>query len=165
MERHEIPTARFAVVHSLSQARANRSISFRAASWSKPTGSLPVKVWSSATIRGRCADRSERVVNEKNLIPGGGTDVVLEERMTGREVSVFAISDGRAMIPIAAACDYKRAGDDDRGPNTGGMGAYSPPARLPRQHPRGSCASGDSSVPSCAAVPKTKSTVEYSTSA
>jgi phosphoribosylamine--glycine ligase len=51
--------------------------------------------------------------------------------MTGREISVFAIGDGRAMIPIAAACDYKRAGDDDRGPNTGGMGAYSPPAGFP----------------------------------
>jgi phosphoribosylamine---glycine ligase len=51
--------------------------------------------------------------------------------MSGREVSVFAISDGRAMIPIAAACDYKRAGDDDRGPNTGGMGAYSPPHGFP----------------------------------
>ena len=51
--------------------------------------------------------------------------------MSGREISVFAIADGRAMIPIAAACDYKRAGDDDRGPNTGGMGAYSPPAGFP----------------------------------
>ena len=68
---------------------------------------------------------------ERNAIPGGGTDIVLEERMSGREISVFAIADGRAMIPIAAACDYKRAGDDDRGPNTGGMGAYSPPAGFP----------------------------------
>ncbi|MBV8489742.1 MAG: phosphoribosylamine--glycine ligase, partial [Candidatus Eremiobacteraeota bacterium] len=49
----------------------------------------------------------------------------------GREVSVFAIADGRAMVPIAAACDYKRAGDDDKGPNTGGMGAYSPPQGFP----------------------------------
>ena len=51
--------------------------------------------------------------------------------MIGREVSVFAIADGRAMVPIAAACDYKRAGDGDTGPNTGGMGAYSPPAGFP----------------------------------
>jgi phosphoribosylamine--glycine ligase len=66
-----------------------------------------------------------------NAIPGGGHDVVLEERMSGRELSVFAVADGRAMVPIAAACDYKRAGDDDRGPNTGGMGAYSPPSGFP----------------------------------
>jgi len=68
---------------------------------------------------------------EGNAIPGGGTDIVLESRMSGPEISVFAIADGRAMIPIAAACDYKRAGDDDRGPNTGGMGAYSPLPDLP----------------------------------
>ena len=61
-------------------------------------------------------------------MPGGGHDVVIEERLSGREVSVFAIGDGRAMLPVAAACDYKRAGDDDQGPNTGGMGAYSPPS-------------------------------------
>ena len=50
-----------------------------------------------------------------NTIPGGGHDVLLEELPQGREVSVFAIADGRAMVPIAAACDYKRAGDGDTG--------------------------------------------------
>jgi phosphoribosylamine--glycine ligase len=64
-------------------------------------------------------------------IPGGGRDVLLEERLTGREVSVFAIGDGRTLVPVAGACDYKRAGDGDTGPNTGGMGAYSPPSGLP----------------------------------
>ncbi len=66
-----------------------------------------------------------------NKIPGGGNDVLLEERLEGREVSVFALCDGRAIVPIGAACDYKRAGDGDTGPNTGGMGAYSPPAGFP----------------------------------
>ena len=56
---------------------------------------------------------------------------MLEERLEGREVSVFALCDGRAIVPIGAACDYKRAGDGDTGPNTGGMGAYSPPAGFP----------------------------------
>jgi phosphoribosylamine--glycine ligase len=77
------------------------------------------------------AEQLLRTWYAKNTVPGGGVDVVLEERMEGRELSVFAIGDGRAMVPVAAACDYKRAGDDDRGPNTGGMGAYSPPAGFP----------------------------------
>jgi phosphoribosylamine--glycine ligase len=52
--------------------------------------------------------------------------VVIEELLEGREVSLFAISDGRRARPIGAAQDFKRIGDGDTGPNTGGMGAYSP---------------------------------------
>ncbi len=59
-----------------------------------------------------------------------GAEVVIEEYLKGQEVSVFAICDGERLLPLAAACDYKRAYDDDDGPNTGGMGAYSPPAFL-----------------------------------
>lgn len=55
-----------------------------------------------------------------------GARVVLEERLDGREVSVFALVSGESVVPLAAACDYKRLGDDDVGPNTGGMGAYTP---------------------------------------
>ena len=129
MERHEIPTARFAVVHSLAQARK---------ALDQFAGGVVVKADGLAAGKGVvvCDDNVAAATvlaqwYEKNTIPGGGTDIVLEERMSGREVSVFAIADGRAMIPIAAACDYKRAGDDDRGPNTGGMGAYSPPHGFP----------------------------------
>ena len=56
-----------------------------------------------------------------------GATVLLEERLEGREVSVFALTDGGRISPLVAACDYKRLGDGDRGPNTGGMGSYSPP--------------------------------------
>ena len=56
-----------------------------------------------------------------------GRTVLLEERLEGREVSVFALCDGERLSPLVAACDYKRLQDGDRGPNTGGMGAYSPP--------------------------------------
>ncbi len=52
--------------------------------------------------------------------------VVIEEFMTGQEVSFFAISDGKTALPFRAAQDHKRAFDGDKGPNTGGMGAYSP---------------------------------------
>ena len=56
-----------------------------------------------------------------------GATVLLEERLEGREVSVFALTDGERISPLVAACDYKRLKDADRGPNTGGMGSYSPP--------------------------------------
>jgi len=52
--------------------------------------------------------------------------VVIEEFMEGQEASFFAISDGQTAIPLIAAQDHKRAHDGDKGPNTGGMGAYSP---------------------------------------
>ena len=129
MERHDIPTARFAVVHGLDQSRKALA-RFRAGVVVKADGLAAGKgvvVCDDAAA----ADALLRTWYEKNAVPGGGHDVVLEERLAGRELSVFAIADGRAMVPIAAACDYKRAGDDDRGPNTGGMGAYSPPLGFP----------------------------------
>ncbi len=55
-----------------------------------------------------------------------GARVLLEERLSGREVSVFALVSDRAVVPLGAACDYKRLRDGDAGPNTGGMGAYAP---------------------------------------
>ena len=55
-----------------------------------------------------------------------GAEVVIEEFMTGEEVSFFAISDGQTVVPFGSAQDHKRVGDGDTGPNTGGMGAYSP---------------------------------------
>jgi phosphoribosylamine--glycine ligase len=55
-----------------------------------------------------------------------GARVVVEEFLTGREVSAFALSDGKDVVPLVLAQDFKRAQDGDEGPNTGGMGAYSP---------------------------------------
>jgi phosphoribosylamine--glycine ligase len=55
-----------------------------------------------------------------------GGDFVIEELLEGQEVSLFALSDGRRVLPFGAAQDFKRIGDGDTGPNTGGMGAYSP---------------------------------------
>jgi len=53
--------------------------------------------------------------------------VLIEERLSGREMSSFAFTDGKTVIPMVAACDYKPVFDNDQGPNTGGMGSYSPP--------------------------------------
>ena len=55
-----------------------------------------------------------------------GNEVVIEEFLSGEEVSFFALCDGETAIPLASAQDHKRAFDGDKGPNTGGMGAYSP---------------------------------------
>jgi len=59
-----------------------------------------------------------------------GQPLVIEELLEGEEVSLFALADGKNAVPLAAARDYKRIGDGDVGPNTGGMGAYSPVAEL-----------------------------------
>ena len=55
-----------------------------------------------------------------------GARLLLEDRLTGREVSAFALVSASTVVPLAAACDYKRLADGDAGPNTGGMGAYLP---------------------------------------
>ena len=57
---------------------------------------------------------------------GTGAEVVIEEFMPGEEASFFVLTDGTTVLPIGSAQDHKRAGDGDTGPNTGGMGAYSP---------------------------------------
>lgn len=129
MERHGVPTARAVVAHSLENALHVLE------EWE---GAVVVKADGLAAGKGVVVapdvDAARSVLREwygQNRVPGGGNDVLLEEKLEGREVSVFAISDGRAMFPIASACDYKRAGDGDTGPNTGGMGAYSPPKGFP----------------------------------
>ena len=56
-----------------------------------------------------------------------GDRVIIEECLVGKEVSLLAFTDGETAIPMVPACDYKRVFDGDEGPNTGGMGSYSPP--------------------------------------
>jgi phosphoribosylamine--glycine ligase len=71
-------------------------------------------------------DEAESAVRAIFGASGPGGRILLEERLTGREVSVFALVADESVVPLAAACDYKRLGDGDAGPNTGGMGAYAP---------------------------------------
>jgi phosphoribosylamine--glycine ligase len=129
MERHGIPTARAQVVRSL--ANAERALG----DWS---GGCVVKADGLAAGKGVIVTPDPAsalaVLRDwygKGGVPGGGTDVLLEEKLEGREISVFAVGDGKRFVPFCSACDYKRAGDGDTGPNTGGMGAYSPPSGFP----------------------------------
>jgi phosphoribosylamine---glycine ligase len=64
----------------------------------------------------------------------GDTEVVLEEFLEGEELSLLAVCDGERALPLAPAQDYKRIGDGDVGPNTGGMGSYSPVAGVEPEH-------------------------------
>ena len=64
----------------------------------------------------------------------GHTEVVLEEFLDGEELSLLAVCDGERAVPMAPARDYKRIGDGDQGPNTGGMGSYSPVGGIDREH-------------------------------
>ena len=57
--------------------------------------------------------------------------VLVEECLEGTEISYMVISDGSSVVPVATSHDYKRIGNDDRGPNTGGMGAHSPALVIP----------------------------------
>ena len=69
-------------------------------------------------------------IMEAKAFGAAGDRVIIEDYLSGREMSVFAFSDGHTVIPMMAACDYKPAFDGNKGPNTGGMGSYSPPPFL-----------------------------------
>ena len=125
MVRHGIPTGRAEVFESYEEA-------VRFVNRLSPP--LVVKADGLAAGKGvtvaRTQDEALTALREcmvEGVFGESGERVLVEEWLTGLEVSVFAFVDGETLSPLAAACDYKRAHDGDRGPNTGGMGAYSPP--------------------------------------
>ena len=124
MARHGIPTAAFRVFTRAEAARA----------YCRELGA-PVVVKTDGLAAGKgaivCAsldeaDRAVALCLEDGAFGDAGRTVVVEEFMTGEEVSFFALSDGVSALPFGAAQDHKTVWDGDRGPNTGGMGAYSP---------------------------------------
>lgn len=86
-----------------------------------------VKVDGLASGKGVFVCRTQAELDQglRHAASFGGT-LVIEELLEGEEVSLFALSDGSRVVPLAAAQDFKRLGDGDAGPNTGGMGSYSP---------------------------------------
>lgn len=78
-----------------------------------------------------CETTDQAIEAAKEMLEGGafgtaGNEIVIEEFLNGEEVSYFALSDGKTILPLSSAQDHKRVGDGDTGLNTGGMGAYSP---------------------------------------
>jgi phosphoribosylamine---glycine ligase len=124
MVRWGVPTAAFQVAHDLKQAeRVLRG-------WQ---GGVVVKADGLAAGKGVAvfddAAQARTVVERwyrERSVPGGGSTIVFEDRLEGPEISLMAVTDGTTVHVLAPACDYKRAGDGDTGPNSGGMGAYSP---------------------------------------
>ncbi len=73
------------------------------------------------------ADRAISDIMKARVFGSAGDKVIIDEYLSGREVSLIAFTDGKTVSPMVPACDYKKVGDNDQGPNTGGMGSYSPP--------------------------------------
>ena len=121
--RHDIPTAKYDVFTELEEAKAFLS---------KMQPPYVLKADGLAAGKGVVIpeSRAEAEQELEEFFSGkfgdAGKCVLIEEFMRGHEISFFAISDGQTLLPLIEAQDHKRAFDGDKGPNTGGMGAYSP---------------------------------------
>jgi len=129
MERHGIPTARTAVFSNRTDAR-NHIEGLGEAPVVKADGLAGGKGALICDTKAEALRAIDLMMGEQAIFGAAGRTVVIEERLSGREVSAHAFSDGRTTLPMPFSCDYKRALDGDEGANTGGMGAYSPPAWL-----------------------------------
>ena len=125
MKKYGIPTADYAV---FSDPRT-------AMDYITETGKYPVVIKADGLALGKGvtiaqneeeAKRALRIIMEDKIFGDSGNQVVIEEYLTGPEVSVLAFTDGCALVPMVTSKDHKRAYDGDRGPNTGGMGTISP---------------------------------------
>ncbi len=122
-ERAGIPTAGYVRTSSLTQALAALD-DFKPPFVLKADGLAAGKGVVIAETR---ADAEEALADMFGGAFGeAGAEVVIEEFLTGEEASFFVLTDGASIMPIGSAQDHKRVGDGDTGPNTGGMGAYSP---------------------------------------
>lgn len=121
----DIPTARWAAFTETDAALAYLA-----------RQSVPVVVKADGLAAGKgvvvAASQAEAAAAVGAMLEGGlhgesGAEIVIEECLTGREISVFALCDGETALYCGAAADHKRVGEGDTGPNTGGMGALAPP--------------------------------------
>jgi phosphoribosylamine---glycine ligase len=126
MQRHAVPTARYRVCTSAADAlSAIRSGEFGDALVVKADGLAAGKGVVVAPDRATAEAAVEAAMIDRSF-GDAGSRVVLEELLTGPEVSFFVVANGEQYVPLLSAQDHKRIFDDDQGPNTGGMGAFSP---------------------------------------
>jgi phosphoribosylamine--glycine ligase len=118
--RADIPTAGYVRVGTLAEAQVALATTF----------GLPVVIKADGLAAGKGVTvaftklEAEGAITDLFSVPGA--EVVIEEFLAGEEASLFVLTDGEALLPFGSAQDHKRVGDGDTGPNTGGMGAYSP---------------------------------------
>ena len=135
LERHAIPTARYARLTALDAALEHlRAHDF------------PVVIKADGLAAGKgvvvahdgaAAEQAARSMLERHEFGVAGREIIIEEFLRGEEASFIALVDGRQVLPLATSQDHKTRDDGDRGPNTGGMGAYSPaPVVTPAVHDR-----------------------------
>jgi len=126
MQKYGIPCAQGAVFSSFSQARDYVN--------SQPP---PIVIKADGLAAGKgaiVATSQEQALEalsdmmERRVFGAAGDKVIVDECLSGKEVSLLAFTDGNHVSPMVPACDYKRVFDRDEGPNTGGMGSYSPPS-------------------------------------
>jgi phosphoribosylamine--glycine ligase len=132
-ERHGIPAAAGRVFTNRTDAR-NYAESRDGPLVIKADGLAAGKGVSVCDNADEAVAAIDRMMGEEAIFGEAGKTVVIQERMVGREVSAHAFTDGVTVAPMPFSCDYKRIGDGDEGPNTGGMGAYSPPMWLDEEH-------------------------------
>ncbi len=125
MQRHAIPCARSAGFSDYEQAREYID-----------TQEPPIVVKADGLAAGKGVIIAETISDAQETLSGmmktksfgpAGNRVIIEEHLHGREMSFFVFTDGQMLLPTVPACDYKRIYDGNKGPNTGGMGSYSPP--------------------------------------
>ena len=135
MQRHGLPTAQYRTFTDAAEARAY--VAERGA---------PIVVKADGLVAGKGvvvaqtraeADAAIDAMLVDNAMGDAGARVVVEDFLAGEEASFIVMVDGRHVLPLASSQDHKRLQDGDRGPNTGGMGAYSPaPIITPAMHAR-----------------------------
>ena len=123
MKKYGLSTGRYESFNSLDQVKL----------FTKEDEPVVVKASGLASGKGvvLCRNGKEARSAIQSIMQGkvfgnAGDQVVIEEFLTGQEVSLLAFTDGKTILPLESAQDHKAAFDDDKGPNTGGMGAYSP---------------------------------------
>jgi len=124
MRKHGIPTADFKVFEDLKQAKKHIT-----------TCEFPLVIKADGLAKGKgvfvcktLEDANKHIddIMKEKIFGHAGDKVIIEEFLSGEEVSILAITDGNTILPLPSVQDHKAVYDGDKGPNTGGMGAYSP---------------------------------------